>query len=273
MFVSTLLSISMLAQAQEAPPPIVGGTTTTDFLPVGAILAYDERQGGFDFCSGTLITADFVVTAAHCIEAVLEYADYGYDIYFCTGSNLYTESGIRECDIVSGALAHPSYSSTTLAHDIGLMQLTAGLSSSGTYALNTDSPSTFSRTDEITYVGWGITGDNRYDSGRKRTVEVPLYTYDSQFIYTFDPDGERNICSGDSGGAALMWDDGDWELVGVNSFGFDINGGNPTRSWCAPAPRSSTRSRSTTRGRATRCSRARLCGARSGPRCRRDQPC
>ena len=35
MFVSTLLSISMLAQAQETPPPIVGGTTTTDFLPVG----------------------------------------------------------------------------------------------------------------------------------------------------------------------------------------------------------------------------------------------
>ena len=48
------------------------------------------------------------------------------------------------------------------------------------------------------------------------------------FLYTNDPTGQSNICSGDSGGAALIEKSSGYVLVGVNSFGFDINGGQPT---------------------------------------------
>ena len=51
-----------LAFAQEAPP-IVGGTTTYDYEAVGQIFAYSDQQGGFGFCSGTLIHPQYVVTA------------------------------------------------------------------------------------------------------------------------------------------------------------------------------------------------------------------
>ena len=54
LLLSTLGLVSQ-AVAQDAPPPIVDGSETSDFLPVGVILAYSESQGGFDFCSGTLI--------------------------------------------------------------------------------------------------------------------------------------------------------------------------------------------------------------------------
>jgi secreted trypsin-like serine protease len=228
-----MIALSSLALAQEPPPPpIVGGDTTTDFSPVGALLAV-YGNNGFDFCSGTLAAKDWAVTAAHCIEAAVDYDRKGYDIYFCTGSNLYSNSGIDECDVAVDMISHPNYNSSSLSHDIGVVELSAGLRASGTYALNTSRPSTFSTSDIVTYVGWGITGDNRQDSGRKRTVEVPFLShggsiyYDGSFLYTWDPSGRKNICSGDSGGAGLMWDSGDWELIGVNSFGFDLNGGNP----------------------------------------------
>ena len=63
-------------------------------------------------------------------------------------------------------------------------------------------------------------------AGTKRTVDVPIYYVDSGVIYTWATRGGANICSGDSGGAALRPDDttGELELVGVNSFGFMADG-------------------------------------------------
>jgi len=208
-----------LALAQDAPPPpIVGGEETTDYSPVGTLLAYADGYGGSSFCSGTLIAQDWVLTAAHCVEAAIGFDRKGWDILFCTGSSLYSQSGIDECEIAVDLIEHPSYNGQSLNADIGLVELSAGLRASGTYALNTDNPRTFQQWDPVTYVGWGITGDNRQDSGRKRTADIPYYDYDSQFVYTYDPENELNLCSGDSGGAGLMWDNGGWELVGVNSF-------------------------------------------------------
>jgi secreted trypsin-like serine protease len=220
----TAFLMTSLGLAQEPPPPpIVGGETTTDFAPVGALLAVSGNQGS-DFCSGTLVADDWLITAAHCIEAAEEYDRYGYDIYFCTGNNLYSNNGIDECDVAVDMIPHPDYNSNTLNADIGVIELSTGLRASGHYAMNSTRPGNFSE-DTVTYVGWGITDDNANDSGRKRTADIPYAGFDSVFIFTYDPNEELNLCSGDSGGAALMWDDGEWELVGANSFVASSGGG------------------------------------------------
>ena len=71
---------------------------------------------------------------------------------------------------------------------------------------------------ELQMVGFGITRTGREDSGYKRTADMPINDFDDQFVYVYDPSERQNVCSGDSGGAALYNQDGSWVLTGVNSF-------------------------------------------------------
>ena len=221
------------AWAQDPPPPIVGGSTTSSFEQVGALAALDNNGYGAAFCSGTLIDDTWVLTAAHCIEgseAAEGFRSDGYTIYFVTATNVWNAS-YDEWHEVSDMIAHPYYSGseTNIQNDIGLLELRYSLNSITPAILNTSTPST--NWGDITYVGFGLTGDNNENSmGVRRTVDVPIWNYlpyDQQTLYTYDPSGQTNICSGDSGGAAFRYTSGNYLLAGVNSFGFDINGGYP----------------------------------------------
>ena len=87
LFASTLFMIEPAAADAPPPPPIVNGERTSDFIQVGAIMAYSDNYGGYSFCSATLIHEKWAVTAAHCLEAASEYYTYGQDIYFVMGEN------------------------------------------------------------------------------------------------------------------------------------------------------------------------------------------
>jgi hypothetical protein len=87
--------------------------------------------------------------------------------------------------------------------------------------LNDEEPAPSWYGEELTFVGYGVTGDGEVDSGVRRYANIPLLGFDPLLLYAFDDgDPHQNLCSGDSGGAAFETTAAGIELAGVNSFVF-----------------------------------------------------
>ena len=213
------------AVAQEAPP-IVNGYETSGMPAVGALVAKKGNNGG-SICSATLVKINWVITAAHCVTAAEEYEAEGWTIHFVVASDIY--GAWDDSSTISRMVIHPDYSydSNGIDYDIAAMKLTDNIKTVGLMRLNTDQVLSSWKGQDLTYVGFGITDTGKTDAGIKRAVVLPLVEYDGQFVYTIDEGSPlKNICSGDSGGAALMKREQDdkWELVGVNSFVWNNDG-------------------------------------------------
>jgi hypothetical protein len=70
--------------------------------------------------------------------------------------------------------------------------------------------------DTHNFVGFGVTQDGGNDSGTKRETDIALDSFDSMYLYSYDPD--TNVCSGDSGGPSFRTTGDRMYQVGINVF-------------------------------------------------------
>jgi trypsin len=219
--VSALASIFFVAPAANADdvsPMIVGGTrASTSTYPWVVYLA---SSTGSQFCGGTLVKANKVVTAAHCVKGRTPASTrvvHGRDD---------KQSSAGTVASVTKIWVHPSYTTATAGYDVAVLTLDRSISSATLPLATPADTALYTAGNSALILGWGTTSSGGSASRYLLKANVPLTsdatckTAYSQYSNTSMvcagyPQGGTDTCQGDSGGPLVYGG----KLIGDTSWG------------------------------------------------------
>lgn len=233
---SALVLALLAASCSPAEPtvnlreePIVGGQAAPDgYLPaVGALVAYSWGQV-MPFCTGTLVSDQIIISAAHCVKAIGSEIPSGTPIGFFYGTSVKASGASSKILPIASWQAHPSYkggnppAALTNWYDIAYLKLAKPTTIAPIKLIRPSELGLLKYGTELLIAGYGLTSaQNQSSSGTKYYAKTTLAGV-GQSELLLGGKGKPQTCSGDSGGPTLL-DAGkgseDWRLVGVTSRG------------------------------------------------------
>jgi trypsin len=212
LLVSAMLAVMPGIVVAEITPRIIGGVLAPNHA-YPFMVAMEYAADGFQFCGGSLIAPNKVLTAAHCVDTT-------EPVRIRVGTNnRNTDPG--QIVAVSTQVKHPKYNSTTLDYDVAVFTLASSvvLNDNKNLAKLPEACATLecitglAKTGTTVRVaGWGATNPNGSSpSINLLQVDVPLASnatcntaigggITGRMICAGFVSGGKDSCSGDSGG-------------------------------------------------------------------------
>ncbi|KAL4640002.1 urokinase-type plasminogen activator isoform X2 [Arapaima gigas] len=222
---------------------IVGGkVTTVESQPWMAAIFRRSQSGGFAFlCGGSLISACWLLTAAHCFPQGPNMDAWWLTVFLGKDALNTTSQGKEQRFYVKEIIVHPNFDNSdgSYDHDIAILKISMN---DGTCAKATNSVRTICLppAHQMPHVGSScvIAGYGKehegmwHNSQYLKEAKVNILPQDvctstayygkmvtGNMFCAGSPDWKKDACKGDSGGPLVCEVDGSWVLFGVISWG------------------------------------------------------